>query len=167
MPPTIELVTGDITTLDVDGIVNAANSQLSDGSGVNGAIHRAAGAFELGAACRMLGGCDPGDAVSTPGFALKARSIIHTVGPVWHGGESGEAETLARCYRSSLCGADARKAKSVAFPAISTGIYGFPRELAARIAGDTIKATKTKVARVILVAFDEETAGEYRRLLGP
>ena len=162
----IDVTTGDIVTMDVDAVVNAANHLLAGGGGVDGAIHRAAGWAELQEACRTLGGCEPGQAKATPGFALPARWIIHAVGPVWHGGRSGEQEVLAGCYRSALVVADELGAASVAFPAISTGAYGFPRRLAAEIAVATIRSATTSVDRVVLVAFDTETATTYRSLLG-
>lgn len=159
---------GDITRLEVDAIVNAANSGLAGGGGVDGAIHRAAGRADLAAACAELGGCAPGDAKATPGFRLPARWVIHTVGPVWHGGGRGEAAVLASCYRRSLEVAGELGARSVAFPAISTGIYGFPRDRAAKIAVDTLRAAGPSVERVVLVAFDADTLGLYQRLLdGP
>ena len=162
----IEAVHGDITAQDTDAIVNAANRQLAGGGGVDGAIHRAAGAAELHAACAALGGCDPGDAKATPGFALPARWIIHTVGPVWGGGTRREAEVLASCYRRSLEVADELGARSVAFPAISTGVYGYPPDLAAEVAVTTVTATVTAVELVRLVAFDRATYDLYRALLG-
>ena len=134
MTPVIEAVLGDITAEPVDVVVNAANAGLRGGGGVDGAIHPAAGRSELQAACRLLGGCDPGDAKATGGFGLRARWIIHTVGPVWRGGSAGEDETLASCYRRVLAVADGLGARSVAFPAISTGAYGFPPERAAAVA---------------------------------
>jgi O-acetyl-ADP-ribose deacetylase (regulator of RNase III) len=161
----IEVVRGDITAQDVDAIVNAANSALAGGGGVDGAIHRAAGAEDLHRACAQLGGCAPGDAKATPGFRLKARHIIHTVGPVWHGGTKGEPEILASCYRRSLQVADELGAKSVAFPAISTGIYGYPKDQAAHVAVSTLASTPTQVELIRLVAFDEETASLYEREL--
>ncbi len=164
-PPSIEAVTGDITTQEVDAVVNAANARLAGGGGVDGAIHRAAGAAQLRAACAALGGCDPGDAKATPGFGLRARWIIHTVGPVWTGGRSGEAEILASCYRRSLAVAGALGARSVAFPAISTGVYGYPADLAAEVAVASVKGTPTEVELVRLVAFDEATRQLYVRLL--
>jgi O-acetyl-ADP-ribose deacetylase (regulator of RNase III) len=159
-------VQGDITALHVDAVVNAANARLAGGGGVDGAIHRAAGLAELRAACAVLGGCDPGDAKATPGFALPALWIIHTVGPVWQGGRSGEPEILASCYRRSLAVADKLGARSVAFPAISTGVYGYPPELAAEIAVSTVSAAASEVELVQLVAFDGETHALYTRLLG-
>ncbi|MBV8982470.1 MAG: O-acetyl-ADP-ribose deacetylase [Acidimicrobiia bacterium] len=161
----IDPVRGDITTQDVDAVVNAANQALA-GGGVDGAIHRAAGRRELQEACQQLGGCATGDAKATPGFGLTARWIIHAVGPRWRGGGKGEAELLASCYRRSLEVADELGAKSVAFPAISTGIYGYPPEEAARIAVDTIRSTPTQVELVRLVAFDEATYRRYVDLLG-
>ena len=156
---------GDITTLEVDAVVNAANSSLLGGGGVDGAIHRAAGP-ELVEACRPLGGCETGDAKPTPGFGLPARWVIHTVGPRWRGGGAGEAEALASCYRRSLEVADELGARTVAFPAISTGIYGYPAEEAAAIAVETLRGATTDVEVVTLVAFDDRTLELYRRLLG-
>jgi O-acetyl-ADP-ribose deacetylase (regulator of RNase III) len=162
--PRVEAVGGDITAEQVDAIVNAANSSLLGGGGVDGAIHRAAGP-ELKEACRQLGGCPAGDAKATPGFALPAQWVIHAVGPVWEGGDKAEAELLASCYRRSLEIADELGARSVAFPAISTGVYGYPKEEAARIAVDTIRSTPTQVELVRLVAFDDETRSLYEREL--
>ena len=161
----IDAVRGDITAQNVDAVVNAANQALAGGGGVDGAIHRAAGHRELQEACQKLGGCDTGDAKPTPGFGLQARWIIHAVGPRWRGGDKGEADLLASCYRRSLEVADELGAKSVAFPAISTGIYGYPSEEAARIAVDTIMSTPTQVEVVKLVAFDEATYRLYEELL--
>jgi O-acetyl-ADP-ribose deacetylase (regulator of RNase III) len=161
----IEAVQGDITRESVDAVVNAANEALAGGGGVDGAIHRAAGAAELHEACRRLGGCATGDAKATPGFRLSARWIIHTVGPVWRGGRSGEAELLASCYRRALEVADELGARSVAFPAISTGIYGFPKADAARIAVASLRSTETAVDVARLVAFDAEALELYRREL--
>jgi O-acetyl-ADP-ribose deacetylase len=161
-----EIVTwlGDITTLEVDAIVNAANESLLGGGGVDGAIHRAAGP-DLLAVCRPLGGCPTGEARTTPGFRLPARWVIHTVGPVWRGGRHGEETLLASCYRSSLREADRVGARSLAFPAISTGVYGFPAARAAEIAVAGLRETPTRVQQVTLVAFDATTAGLYTRLL--
>ena len=160
----LEVVRGDITAEAVDAIVNAANTSLLGGGGVDGAIHRAAGP-ELLEACRALGGCPTGDAKATPGFRLPARWVIHTVGPVWRGGAAGEAELLASCYRRSLEVADEVGARSVAFPAISTGIYGYPAEDAATVAVDTIRSTPTSVELVRLVAFDDRTRSLYEATL--
>ena len=165
MSPRLEAAAGDITTEQVDAIVNAANRQLRGGGGVDGAIHRAAGADRLHAACRAIGECPPGHAVVTDGFDLPARFIIHTVGPVWRGGREDEPETLAACYRNSLAVADEVGARSVAFPAISTGVYGYPPEEAAAIAVRTVGAVDTEVLVVRFIAFDEGTLGHYRRLL--
>jgi O-acetyl-ADP-ribose deacetylase len=161
----ITAVQGDITAQPVDAIVNAANSALAGGGGVDGAIHRAAGANDLRRACTALGGCETGDAKATPGFALPARWIIHTVGPVWRGGRAGEAELLASCYRRSLAVADRLGARSLAFPAISTGIYGYPAGRAAEVAVSTLRSTETEVELALLVAFDETTFGLYSDLL--
>jgi O-acetyl-ADP-ribose deacetylase (regulator of RNase III) len=165
VPPRLEAAAGDITTEQVDAIVNAANRQLRGGGGVDGAIHRAAGAERLHAACRTLGECPPGQAVVTEGFDLRARFIIHTVGPVWHGGSAGEPETLAACYRNSLAVADDIGAQSVAFPAISTGVYGYPPDEAAAVAVTTVRAADTAVLLVRFIAFDESTLAHYRGLL--
>jgi len=156
----IEAIQADITTLDVDAIVNAANPSLLGGGGVDGAIHRAAGP-ELLAECRQLGGCATGDAKATAGYQLKARWVIHTVGPVWQGGDHGEAALLASCYRRCLEVADTLGARSVAFPAISTGLYAYPRAEAAAIAVHALRGTPTRVDRVLLVAFDEATCRLY------
>lgn len=146
-------------------MVNAANSGLAGGGGVDGAIHRAAGAVQLHAACATLGGCPPGEAKATDGFGLAARWIIHTVGPIWRGGGHGERETLASCYRRSLAVADELGAGSIAFPAISTGAFGFPIALAAETAVTTLAQTATGVTLVRLVAFDHPTFEHYQRLL--
>ncbi|MGB3412468.1 MAG: O-acetyl-ADP-ribose deacetylase [Microthrixaceae bacterium] len=154
----IEAWLGDITTLDVDAIVNAANEQLLPGGGVCGAIHRAAGP-ELAVACARIGSCATGDAVATDGFHLAARWVIHAVGPVW-GSDQDEVDLLASAYKRSVEVADELGAKSMAFPAISTGIYGFPAELAAHTAVTTLKSLQpTSVERCELVAFDDATLG--------
>jgi O-acetyl-ADP-ribose deacetylase (regulator of RNase III) len=163
----IEAVLGDITAQSVDAVVNAANSRLAGGGGVDGAIHRAAGAADLHAACAALGGCAPGEAKATPGFGLAARWIIHTVGPVWGGGTEGEPEILASCYRRSLAVADELGARSVAFPAISTGVYGYPPGLAAEVAVASVSGAGSGVGLVRLVAFDEATRALYAGLLRP
>jgi O-acetyl-ADP-ribose deacetylase len=155
---------GDITTLDVDAVVNAANSSLLGGGGVDGAIHRAAGP-DLLVACRLLHGCDTGDAKTTAGFGLPARWVIHTVGPVWRGGDAGESDLLASCYRRSLEEADRVGATSVAFPAISTGVYGYPPDLAAEVAIAAVRSAPSSVERVVFVAFDRDTAARYEALL--
>jgi O-acetyl-ADP-ribose deacetylase (regulator of RNase III) len=162
--PSITLVVADITTLHVDAIVNAANESLLGGSGVDGAIHRAAGPGLL-EECRLLGGCETGDAKSTGGHDLPARWVVHAVGPPWYGGGRGEAELLASCYRACLREADKLGARSVAFPAIATGLFGFPRAEAARIAVDTITATPTGVEEVVLCGFSDEDASFYRDVL--
>ena len=155
----IEVLEGDITRLPVDAVVNAANSRLAGGGGVDGAIHRAAGAAELQAACRELGGCDTGDAKITPGFNLPARHIIHTVGPVYRDGQHGEPELLASCYRRSLEVAVENRLKTVAFPAISTGVYGYPfeqaTEIALRATADFLDQHET-IERVTFVFFGEQ-----------
>ncbi len=162
----IEAVNGDITGLQVDAIVNAANQALVGGGGVDGAIHRAAGAAELHQACAAIGYCHPGDAVATPGFRLPAKWIMHTVGPVWRGGDHNEAAILESCYRRSIAAAEELQAKSVAFPAISTGVYGYPPDQAARIAVDTLRSIDSSVVeRCLLVAFDETTFRIYISLL--
>ena len=158
--PDLNLYMGDITEMDVDAIVNAANSSLLGGGGVDGAIHRAAGP-ELLECCRNLRGCDTGQAKITPGFNLAALWVIHTVGPVWRGGTHGEPELLASCYRESLARADEVGAGTVAFPAISTGVYGYPTAAAAAIAVETVHATATDVHEVIFVAFNQETFDAY------
>ena len=160
----LEAVLGDITEEDVDAIVNAANSSLLGGGGVDGAIHRAAGP-ELDEACRTLGGCPEGDAKVTPGFDLPARWIIHAVGPRWRGGGSGEAERLAGCYRNALARADEVGAATVSFPAISTGIFGYPLDAATDIAVETVRSTPTSVTAVRFVCFDDTTLRAYRERL--
>jgi O-acetyl-ADP-ribose deacetylase (regulator of RNase III) len=159
----IETVVGDITEQEVDAIVNAANRSLLGGGGVDGAIHRAAGP-ELLDECRSLGGCDPGSAKATRAYRLPARHVIHTVGPVWHGGHAGEAETLAACHRSSIALADELGCSTLAFPAISTGVYGYPVELAAPVALEATRAALVEHPQVELVRFvlfDERTAAVY------
>ena len=160
----VEAVLGDITTQDVDAIVNAANSSLLGGGGVDGAIHRAAGPG-LADHCRTLGGCETGQAKVTPGFALRARWIIHVVGPVWQGGSHGEPELLASCYRNALARADDVGAHTIAFPAISTGIFGYPVGAAAKIAVQSVRATRTAVDEVRFVCFDEATLEAYDAVL--
>lgn len=157
----VEAVRGDITRLDVDAIVNAANASLLGGGGVDGAIHRAAGP-ELLAECRMLHGCQPGQAKATKGYRLPARYVIHTVGPIWNGGGDGEAETLANCYRHSLGVAEGLGVRTIAFPAISTGVYGYPRDEAAAIAVRETMTGAGRFDRILLVAFDEQTFDLYR-----
>ena len=154
----IEVVLGDITAQDVDAIVTAANESLLGGGGVDGAIHRAAGP-RLAEAGAAIGPCEPGDAMATPAFDLDppVRHVIHTVGPVWEGGGYGEAGVLASCYRRSLQVADVLGARTVAFPAIATGTYGFPPEEAAKIAVETIRSASTAVEHVRLVAFNQLT----------
>lgn len=166
MPAKLEIVEGDITKLDVDAIVNAANAQLAPGGGVCGAIHRAAGP-ELARACAEIGGCDTGDAAITPGFGLPARHVIHAVGPVWGGGESGEDAALAACYRNALRLARENAIRDIAFPAISTGIYGFPVPRAAHIAVSTA-AKETggeEIERVIFCCFGQESLEAHERAL--
>ncbi len=158
--PELNLYMGDITELDVDAVVNAANSSLLGGGGVDGAIHRAAGP-ELVEYCRTLGGCETGQAKITPGFDLPALWVIHTVGPVWRGGNHGEPELLASCYRESLARADEVGAGTVAFPGISTGVYGHPIEAAAAVAVETVHSTPTDVSEVVFVAFNQETFDAY------
>jgi len=165
--PRIELFEGDITTLAVDAIVNAANPTLLGGGGVDGAIHRAAGPG-LRAECATLGGCRTGEAKITKGYNLPARYVIHTVGPVWRGGGHGEAEALAACYRNSLALAVEHGLTSIAFPGISTGVYGYPPEEAARIAVGEVErflAGDTSLERVIFVCFGREASEIFRGVL--
>ena len=163
--PHLEVALGDITTEHVDAIVNAANNSLLGGGGVDGAIHRAAGP-ELQDACLRLNGCAFGDAKATPGFALPARFVIHTVGPIWRDGDAGEARLLASCYRRCLEVADELGAASVAFPAISTGAYGYPVTEATRIAVETVRSIITSVELVRFVCFDAAVHELYVRELG-
>jgi O-acetyl-ADP-ribose deacetylase len=164
MDKRIEIFEGDITQLKVEAIVNAANTSLLGGGGVDGAIHRAAGP-DLVAECGSLGGCKTGDAIATEGHKLPARYAIHAVGPVWQGGNAHEDKLLASCYHRSLEVADQLNFKSVAFPAISTGIFGFPRIRAAKIAVTEIRNYTGGIERLIFVCFDAETADIYRALL--
>jgi O-acetyl-ADP-ribose deacetylase (regulator of RNase III) len=164
---TLELFRGDITKLDVDAIVNAANTTLRGGGGVDGAIHRAAGP-ELLAECIAIGGCPTGEARITRGYRLPARHVIHTVGPVWHGGSEGEPELLASCYRSSLRLAIENGVKSIAFPAISCGVYGYPVAQAARIAvTETMRFLEEhdSIERVLFTCFGEEVCAAYEQAL--
>jgi O-acetyl-ADP-ribose deacetylase len=163
----IEVWQGDITKLEVDAIANAANSSLLGGGGVDGAIHRAAGP-ELVHECRLLGGCKTGDAKLTRGYNLPAKYVIHTVGPVWNGGYRNEDALLESCYRRSLEVAEGHGIASIAFPAISTGIYRLPPERAATIAVNTVRdglRHTSSLERVILVAFDSDTSELYRKLI--
>lgn len=164
----MEVVAGDITRLNVDAIVNAANSSLLGGGGVDGAIHRAAGSGLL-EECSRLGGCATGQAKITGGHRLTARHVIHTVGPIWHGGRDGEDELLASCYRNSLQIAADHGLETVAFPAISTGVYGYPSDRACRVAVETVRSflrAHDLPRRVTFVAFDGRTRSEYEKVLG-
>ena len=164
----IELIQGDITRLNLDVIVNAANSSLLGGGGVDGAIHRAAG-MDLLHECRLLGGCETGQAKITQGYNLPARHIIHTVGPVWRDGMHGEAELLADCYRNSLQLAADRKLSSIAFPCISTGVYGYPVRDAAEVAVRTVKEfglAESSIQKVVFCCFSAADKSVYELLLG-
>jgi len=162
----LSAIKADITTLTVDAIVNAANCTLLGGGGVDGAIHRAAGR-ELLEACRKFGGCRTGEARITPGFKLPAKFVIHTPGPVWNGGTHGEAELLASCYRNSLELAAEAGCRSIAFPCISTGVYGYPPEAAAQVAFSTVRAWNGELpTEAVFVCFGASDLEIYRQLLG-
>ena len=164
----IKVIKGDITKLKVDCIVNAANTSLLGGGGVDGAIHRAAGPG-LRAECESLGGCQTGSSKITKGYNLSAKFVIHTVGPIWHGGESKEDELLASCYKTSFKLAQENNIKTIAFPCISTGVYRFPKDRAARIAVSTTKEVlgqDRKIESIVFTCFDEENFGIYNSLLG-
>jgi len=163
----VTIVRGDITDQGVDAVVNAANEHLAGGSGVCGRIFERAGWDEMARACAAVGGCPTGEARTTPGFALAARWVIHAVGPVWRGGGAGEEELLRSAYRSVLAEADRVGATSVAFPLLSTGVYGYPLEDGCRVAVETLRDTSTNVADIRIVAYDERTAAVLRRLTPP
>jgi len=160
----LSILVDDITRLSVDAIVNAANQSLLGGGGVDGAIHRAAGP-ELLAACRLLGGCPTGEARITPGFRLPARWVIHAVGPIWTGGHAGEAKLLLGCYRHAFALAEQHGVRSIAFPAISTGVYAFPKDQAAAIALGQMRFHQDRFERIIACCFSEADAAVYRREL--
>ncbi|MGD8570784.1 MAG: O-acetyl-ADP-ribose deacetylase [Gammaproteobacteria bacterium] len=160
----LEIIRDDITNLQVDAIVNAANTSLMGGGGVDGAIHRAAGP-QLKQACKPLGGCRPGDAKITPGFNLPATYVIHTVGPVWHGGQQGEADTLADCYRHCLELALGNNINTIAFPAISTGVYGYPKPEAAKIALGVMSEYQDRFEKIIACCHSEDDVKLYQDTL--
>ena len=161
----IKVVRADITTLSLDAIVNAANERLLGGGGVDGAIHRAAGP-ELLAACRKIGGCPTGEARITPGFKLPAKWVIHTVGPVWHGGYKGEAALLASCYRNSFELALQNDVRTIAFPGISTGVYGYPKADASRTAIGVMREYEGRLDEIICCCFSEDDRKSYEEVLG-
>lgn len=167
MSEAIQVVRGDLTRMSVDAIVNAANEHLVPGGGVCGAIHAAAGP-DLARACAKIGHCSVGEAVITPGFELPARHVIHTIGPVWHGGRQGEPDHLARCYRASIALAQQEGLKTLAFPAISCGIFGYPPELAVPVAVESVRGALREnpgVSQVSFVVIDDSMASLYRREL--
>ncbi|MFH1622211.1 MAG: O-acetyl-ADP-ribose deacetylase [Candidatus Omnitrophota bacterium] len=165
----IKVIKGDITKLKVDAIINAANTSLWGGGGVDGAIHRVAG-LDLLKECETLGGCKTGDSKITKGYKLPAKFVIHTVGPVWHGGNSGEDQLLAYCYKTSFKLAQENNVKTIAFPCISTGVYHFPKERAANIAVSQTKEflnNNNMIENVTFVCFDDENFNIYKKLIGP